>query len=100
MNKIPKDFQPILWSVDISKLDLSKNKRYVIHQILAYGAWKHLKWLFTNYKFNEIRKVFIDYPAKDYNEKNFNFIQKIVLNLPIGMVDKRYYVSTYPRIIG
>lgn len=97
--KIPKNLQGILWSADVSKLDITENKRYIIHQILAYGTWQHLKWLFKTYKNDEIKKVFIKYPAKDYTDKTFNFAQKIIFDMPPGMIDERYYVKTYPRII-
>jgi len=100
MSNIPKSLQGILWSADVSKLDISKNKGYIIHQILAYGSLKDLAWLFKTYKSSEIKNVFIEYPEKDYTEKAFNFVQKIVLDIPQEAIDKRYYVKTYPRIIG
>ncbi len=100
MTKVPKSLQGVLWSSDVSKLDISKNKGYIIHQILAYGSLKHLTWLFKTYKATEIKDVFIEHPEKDYTEKAFNFVQKVVLNIPQEVVDKRYYVNTYPRIIG
>jgi len=100
MTKVPKSLQGVLWSADVSKLDLSKDKGYIIHQILAYGTWKHLIWLFKTYKTNDIKNIFVEHPAKDYTDKAFNFVQKIVLNISSKTVDKRYYVKTYPRIIG
>jgi len=100
MTKVPSKLQGILWSRDVTELDIKKDKKYIIHQILAYGSWNHLKWLFKNYKVGEIRKVFIEHPAKDYTEKTFNFIERIVLEISSKGIDKRYYVKTYPRIIG
>lgn len=97
---IPKSLQAILWSKDTSKLDSAKDKEYIIHQTLAYGGWEHLKWLSSVYKLDQIKKVFIKYPEKDYSERAFNFIQKIILEIPSGKLDKRYYVKTFPRIIG
>lgn len=99
MSKIPKNLQGILWSRDINNLDLQKDKNYIVHQILAYGGWKHLMWLFDIYTPRVIKDVFINHPAKDYTERTFNLIQKIILEIPIKSVDKRYYVKTYPRII-
>src|SRR3989344_6911955 len=97
MTKVPSKLQGILWSRDVTELDIKKDKKYIIHQILAYGSWNHLKWLFKNYKEGEIRKVFIEHPAKDYTEKTFNFIERIVLEISSKGIDKRYYVKTYPR---
>lgn len=98
MSKIPKNLQGILWSRNINNLDLREDINYIIHQILAYGDWDHLIWLLDNYKLNEIKNVFIQHPSKDYSERSFNFIQKILLKIPDVNIDKRYYVKTYPRI--
>lgn len=97
--KLPKNLQGILWSRDISKIDKKRDISYIIHQIFAYGGWEHLKWVFKNYTQNQIRNTFINYPAKDYSERSFNFIQKVLLKIPDSVLDKRYYVKTYPRII-
>ncbi len=97
--QIPKSLQGVLWSKDTSKLNLTKDKEYIIHQTLAYGGWEHLKWLFGVYKLDQIKKVFIRYPEKDYSFRSFNFIQKIVLGIPSERLDKRYYVKTFPRIV-
>ena len=97
--KLPKNLRGILWSRDINKINSEKDKDYVIHQILAYGGWDHLAWLIKKYGQNQIRKVFINQPAKDYSERSFNFIRKVFLKIPDSVVDKRYYVKTYPRVI-
>jgi hypothetical protein len=100
MTKVPKNLQGVLWSADVSKLDIYKNKKYIIHQVLAYGTLKNLIWLFKTYKISEIKSIFIEYPEKDYTERTFNFVQKVVLNIPQKTIDKRYYVKNYPRVIG
>jgi hypothetical protein len=45
MKKLPKTFQGILWSYDISKMDIIKDKREIITQVLNYGAWNDIKLL-------------------------------------------------------
>lgn len=47
--KLPASLQSILWSADIKQLDLTKDKIYIINQILSYGGLKELRWLFSNY---------------------------------------------------
>lgn len=100
LSKLPEDLQAILWSKDIHDVNLKKDKNYIIHQILAYGRWKDLLWLAKTYGYDQIYKTFITNPAKDYSERSFNFVQKVMLKVPDSLVDKRYYVKTYPRIIG
>ena len=99
MSRVPKKLQGVLWSRDVSSLDKEKDKNYIIHQILAYGTWDDLKWLFKTYKDDEIRDVFKKYPSKDYSEKSYNFIKNILLDIKRSEVDEKLYVKTYPRVI-
>lgn len=96
--KLPKNLQAVLWSKNIDKLDFQKSKNYVIHQILAYGTWEHLVWLFKKYPEGAIRKVFSTQPEKDYSEKSFNFAKNILLEINSDL-DKTKYVKTFPRSI-
>lgn len=99
MAKVTKRFQGVLWSRDVSSLDKEKDKNYIIHQVLAYGTWEHLKWLFKTYKEEDIHDVFQKYPSKDYTEKSYNFVTNILLGIKKGEVDNKLYVKTYPRVI-
>jgi len=98
MTNLPKNLQAVLWSKNISKLNLENDKNYIIHQVLAYGTWEHLVWLFENYSEIEIKRVFSEYPEKDYTERSFNFAKNILLEIP-NEIDKRNYVKTFPRVI-
>ena len=98
VSKFPINLQAVLWSRDIANLDLNLDKNYIVHQVLAYGTWEHLEWLFRTYPLDKIRETFKEHPEKDYTEKSFNFAKKILLELPED-IDKRAYVKTFPRII-
>ncbi|MEK7565586.1 MAG: hypothetical protein AAB506_00895 [Patescibacteria group bacterium] len=97
---VPKNLQGVLWSVDTKKLDREKNKIYIINQILAYGTWGHLRWLFKTYNRAEIIEVFRHYPDKDYTTAAFNFVKNILLGLENTYLDIRYYDRSLPRYIG
>ena len=99
MVKIPKSLQGVLWSANISSLDIENDRNYIIHQILAYGTWDDLKWLFKTYSESVIKSVFVNYPSKDYKPQAFNFVTKVLLGIK-QIPDQRRYVTTYPRIIG
>jgi hypothetical protein len=96
---LPKNLQAVLWSKDATNLNLDEDKNYIIHQVLAYGTWDQIKWLFKTYSANKIRTVFREYPEKDYTNKSFNFAKNILLEISSNL-DKRYYVKTFPRVIG
>lgn len=55
--KIPKKMQWLFWSVNIDDLDLKRDKDYIISQVLNYGTWEDLKWLFKVYSEKEIKNV-------------------------------------------
>ena len=97
---IPKTLQAVLWSKSTSKLDTKLDKDYIIHQVLSSGTWEHVKWLFKVYGYNEVKKIFINHPAKSYTKKSFNLFNNIVLEVQSGSLDEKKYVKTYPRVIG
>ena len=91
--KIPKKLQPVLWSADVSKLDLQKDKYYIIHQILIYGDFNELKWLFKNYSKNVVIEVFLQ-PYKNYPEYIFYFVKNYILRLNNINLNKDDYVTS------
>ncbi len=96
---VPKNLQAVLWSVDTNKLDPEKNKIYIIHQILAYGTWEQIKWLFANYPRETISRVFCQFPSKDYVPASFNFVKNHLLKISEPL-DPASYVKTFPRHLG
>ena len=55
--KIPPKMKWLFWSYDIKSLDLKEDKEYIISQVLNYGTWEDLKWLFKVYPEKEIKKI-------------------------------------------
>lgn len=97
--KIPTSLQPILWSADISKLDLQKDKYYIIHQIFAYGSILEMSWLLKNYSKSEIIETFKQ-SFKDYRKQRFYFVKDYILELNNWHPNENYYVKNTPRVIG
>lgn len=93
-HQIPASLQPILWSVDVNKLDIEKDKGYIIHQILVYGDMADVKWLFDTYGKDGVKKVFRGKPSKIYPPMVFNFIQHFLLGLENVPLDRDAYVTT------
>ena len=98
MSKIPRNLQGILWSRNISNLDLQRDKNYIIHQVLMYGSLKDISWLKQTYKKNYIKNIFINEPRKLYTESGFNFVKNYLLNIS-EQLNKAYYVKNLPRNI-
>ena len=104
-NKIPKKLQAVLWSVNVELLDRQRDKRYIIHQILSYGRLEEIKWLFKNYKREEIIDVFLRHPSKIYPRDIYYFTKNFLLNLKSEELSEGAYVTAIsgpvePRAAG
>jgi len=97
--KIPDWLQPTLWSVKVDNLDLEEDKIYIINQVLAYGGWRELKWLFKVYPKKKVRNVFSQEPTKIYTPSAFNFVKEILLELNSKKLNPVYYDRNLPRHI-
>jgi len=91
---IPKTLQSVLWSADVDKLDLERDKGYIIHQVLIYGTIEELKWLFNTYSKKDIIDVFLNVPYKNYPRQNFYFIKNFIINLKDASIDEDKYVTS------
>lgn len=95
---VPRKLQSVLWSTDVTKLDLQKDKYYIIHQVLIYGDFKELKWLFNNYLKTQVIKVFLQ-PYKNYPKYIFYFVKNYILGLSnINLNEDDYVTSIYGPI--
>lgn len=59
MNKVtlPESFKPLLWSYDAQKLDIEKDKRRIIINLINYGDLKHWRWLIEAYSAKEVGQI-------------------------------------------
>lgn len=94
MSQIPKHLQGILWSVDINQLDLERDKSYIIHQILKYGSFANISWLFKTYSKQNIAQTFIEKPSKSYPKSVFYFIKNYVLSLGDKKLNENEYITS------
>lgn len=77
MKKLPNRFQRILWSYDINRLDIEKDKEEIITQVLNYGTWDDLKLLYKLYPEKDIKKVVVHPRRGVWLEKVLNFWMKM-----------------------
>lgn len=94
MKKLPAALAPILWSTPLNRLSLSKHKAYIIHQVLMYGNFQDIRWLFRTYPKEEIKKVFISNPQKIYTKEAFNYIKDFILEIKDKRLSPQKYVNT------
>jgi len=70
---IPSYVRPFLWSYDIQKLDLLRNKKRIITNVLNLGTSKATDWLFRTYNKEDIVEAIISPLPGEWNKKSLNF---------------------------
>jgi hypothetical protein len=87
-NKIPSFVAPFLWSYDLSQLDMEKDKKRIITNVLNFGTKKATDWLFGVFEEKDIKEVIENPLPGEWNKKSINF-WSLILNTPIGNLSKR-----------
>lgn len=54
---IPKEFKKYFWDTDFEKLDIQKNKKYIISRLYNFGDIEEIKWLNKTYSQEDINEV-------------------------------------------
>ena len=55
--RLPRFFEPLLWSYHFSKIDPEKDKKVIIVNAMNYGDLAHWHWLVSFYGKETVRKV-------------------------------------------
>lgn len=92
---IPTDFQGVLWSRDVSSLDLQEDKNYIIHQVLMYGSLDQINWLKSVYRIGEMKEVFLGHPRRIYTPQAFNFVKNYLLGIKAELSEEKYARATF-----
>lgn len=81
-NKIPDIFRPFLWSYDCDGLDLKKNKKRIILNLLNLGTKEATDLMKKIYSEKEIKEVIKNSSASEWNKKSLNFWGLIFETVP------------------
>jgi len=84
-SKIPKKMQWLFWSYNIDDLDLKRDKDYIITQVLNYGTWEDLKWLFEIYSEREIKNL-VNNPGRGLWFRDVLNFWTLMLNLKLKKI--------------
>jgi len=70
---IPNYIHPFLWSFDVAKMDLNRDKKRIITNILNLGTTEATDWLFKTYSKDDIKSAIIDPLPGEWNKKSLHF---------------------------
>ena len=54
---VPEELKKYFWDTKFEKLDIRKNKRYIISRLYCYGDLKAIKWIKETYSKEDIKKL-------------------------------------------
>ena len=54
---MPTELKKYFWDTEFEKLDLEKNKKYIISRLYCYGDLKAIKWIKDTYTSKDIKEV-------------------------------------------
>jgi hypothetical protein len=72
-NEKLKEFKPFLWSYDTQRMDLERDKRRIITNVLNLGTKKACESLFDIYTKEEIKKEIANPLPGEWNKKSLNY---------------------------
>lgn len=72
-SQILEKFKPFLWSFDISKIDLEKNKKRIITSVLNLGTKEATDLLFDVYDKKDIKNEVKNPAPGEWNKKSLNY---------------------------
>ena len=86
-------FNNCFWDVDASKLDIIKDKNFIIARVLEYGVMKQIKELRNIYSDNEIKYVVKN--SRNISKRVATFWSTI-LDIPVEEVYACSQQNSYP----
>ena len=71
MKKLPIALKKYFWDVDFKKINFNERKIYVLRRILEYGDEDAVRWMWKNFKKEEIKDTISNF--RGYSQKSANF---------------------------
>lgn len=84
---IPKIVQPFLWSYDTNNLDVSRDKKRIITNVLNLGTSQATDWLFDTYTKKDIKSCLINPLPGEWNKKSMTF-WSLILDVKPGSIKR------------
>lgn len=69
-----------------------------VNQILVYGTLQDIRKLLSRVGKEEVKRIFLTQPKKEYSKPTFQFITKFILGIQEPL-DANRYLKTAPRAV-
>ena len=85
---IPLYVTPFLWSYDINQLDINRDKKRIITNVLNLGTIEATDWIFNTYSKKDIHEVLENPLCGEWNNKSLNY-WSLLFDIPFKGVPQR-----------
>lgn len=85
---IPQFVRPYFWSYNTDQLDLIRDKKKIITNVLNLGPHKATDWLFKTYQKEDIKDCLVHPMPGEWNKKSLYF-WSFMLDVTPGKADIR-----------
>ena len=75
---LPRDLYPFFQEYDPAELDLHRDADLIIQRTLEFGAWDDVRWLFSQYGIDRIRKFLRLHGERWLRPVSFNYWRKLL----------------------
>ena len=75
---LPEFLKSNFWFVEFNKLDIDKDKKFIVFQILNHGSSRDWEWLFDTYPHNEIKQIVGESLATSWFRQSLGLWQSIL----------------------
>lgn len=82
---VPIWFQKFYWWGDASKVDLERDKKTIIVQLVNHGGWNEWKWLVNTYGNGALGKTIREIPVSEFRSGALKLI-----SLLLGIKQMKY----------
>jgi hypothetical protein len=72
-NTLPDSVKATLWSYDVEKLDLTRDKSRIILQTLNHGNTEAVTWLKSTYSTNDLTATIEGSTEGEWSKKSLNY---------------------------
>lgn len=63
--RLPEELRPLFWSYEFEKLELSKDEKTVVVQLINYGTLANWQWLVREYGHTEVKRLLESIPETE-----------------------------------
>ena len=71
---MPVELKKYFWDTDFEKLDLKRNRRFIITRLYCYGDLKAIRWVKNTYTEDEIKDVAVN--SRNLNPLVANYLRQ------------------------